>query len=97
MDDEILTLVQALKLLPIGDDKLRRMAKAKEIPCRKVGGRYLFIKSDVIAWIREGYTQTKVQSFTKETAPQTSASISKRYAELLGLHEKKMSKPSKRS
>lgn len=85
MDDEILTLVQALKLLPIGDDKLRRMAKAKEIPCRKVGGRYLFIKSDLIAWIRDGYADAHKGTLSCTTGPPrlVGAALTKAYEKAL--------------
>lgn len=52
---EILTVEQAAEFLHMHPTTVSTMAKRKEIPCAKPGKRYVFIKADLIEWIRSQY------------------------------------------
>ncbi|MFQ5545453.1 MAG: helix-turn-helix domain-containing protein [Acidiferrobacterales bacterium] len=54
-DDITLDLNEAAAFLKLSPEALRRKAKAGEMPGRKVGKRWCFIKSDLVAYVRSGY------------------------------------------
>lgn len=54
MDDELLDLTQAAKLLGISDKSLIRLLAQEEMPARKIVGKWRFSKSAILAWIASG-------------------------------------------
>ncbi len=52
MDDEILSKKEAAKFLKISVSNLSRLMKEKKIPYSKVNGRVLFLKEDLIKWVK---------------------------------------------
>ena len=54
MEDEILTIDEAAKLLKMGKRAIYGLAKAREIPGKKVLGKWRFSKSALIKWVRDG-------------------------------------------
>jgi excisionase family DNA binding protein len=61
-DDITLDLNEAAAFLKMSPEALRRKAKAGEIPGRKVGKRWCFIKSDLVAYVRSGYASPRQAS-----------------------------------
>jgi excisionase family DNA binding protein len=52
---ETLTLQKAAALLKLSPEALRRKAKAGDIPGAKIGKRWCFLKSDLVADLRSRY------------------------------------------
>lgn len=52
-----LTLEEAARFLKVTSDWLRKEAKAKRIPGRKVGRLWRFLEEDLMVWVRQGYAQ----------------------------------------
>ena len=52
MDDEILSKKEAAKFLKISVSNLSRLMKEKKIPYSKVNGRVLFLKEDLVKWVK---------------------------------------------
>lgn len=52
MNDEILGKKEAAKFLKISVSNLSRLMKEKKIPYSKVNGRVLFLKEDLIKWVK---------------------------------------------
>jgi len=51
--DEILTIKEASEFLKIGKTTLYKLARGGEIPARKVGREWRFVKDKLIEWIKE--------------------------------------------
>ena len=51
--DEILTIKEASQFLKIGKTTLYKLARNGEIPARKVGREWRFVKSELIKWLKE--------------------------------------------
>lgn len=49
---ETLTLIQASKLCQISTSRMYDLSRRKLIPSSRIGNRYIFIKDDLINWIR---------------------------------------------
>lgn len=47
-EQEVLTLAEAAKLLKLHRETLRRLATYGEVPARKVGGVWRFIRSELL-------------------------------------------------
>ena len=60
---------EAADLLHIHPDTLSGMARRNEIPCAKPGKCYIFLKEDLIKWVRSRYF--------KEPEPKSSANTLK--------------------
>lgn len=50
---QVLTTKQASEKLKIGENEICRLAACGELPCLRRGNRYLFLESDLEAWLRE--------------------------------------------
>lgn len=58
MDKEIYTAKELAKVLPIGEHKIREMAKKyPSFPKLRVGNRMLFFKDEVEEWLRKNSRQ----------------------------------------
>lgn len=51
--DEVLTIREASQFLRIGKTTLYKLARKEEIPARKVGREWRFVKSELIRWLKE--------------------------------------------
>jgi excisionase family DNA binding protein len=58
---ETMNLEEAAAFLKLHPTTLSEMARRKEVPCAKPGKRYVFIKEDLVGWIRSSYKQEPVQ------------------------------------
>lgn len=54
---ETMTIEEAAAFLKMHPDSLSAKAKCKEVPCAKPGKRYVFIKEDLVAWLRSQYDE----------------------------------------
>lgn len=54
MDDELLDLTQAAKLLDISEKSLLRLLAQEEVPARKLVGKWRFSKKTILTWIASG-------------------------------------------
>jgi excisionase family DNA binding protein len=54
---EILDLIEAAEFLKINAEVLRRKAKAQQIPSRKVGKEWRFVKEHLADWVSGRYPQ----------------------------------------
>ena len=52
MDDDVLTKKEAAKYLKISISTLDRLMKEKKIPYSKINGRVLFLKEDLLKWVK---------------------------------------------
>jgi excisionase family DNA binding protein len=59
LEAQTLRSAAAAKFLKVHPVLLRRMCRAGRIPAAKVAGRWLFIKADLEAWLRDGGEQTR--------------------------------------
>ena len=50
-----LDLVEAAEFLKINPEVLRRKAKSKQIPGKKVGKRWVFVKEHLADWVSDRY------------------------------------------
>lgn len=50
--DEILTIKEASQFLKIGKTTLYKLARNGEIPGRKVGREWRFVKDKIIEWVK---------------------------------------------
>ena len=58
MDREIYTAKELAKVIPIGEHKIREMAKKyPSFPQLRVGNRTLFFKEEVEEWLRKSSKQ----------------------------------------
>ncbi len=53
-DLDILTLSQTTEYLQLGQRTLYRLVKAKKIPTKKIGGKWLFSKQQLKEWVEKG-------------------------------------------
>lgn len=51
-DDEILNIEQASEFLKIKKSTLYQKKKSNEIPFHKIGGKVVFMKSELIAYVK---------------------------------------------
>ena len=51
--DEILTIKEASQFLKIGKTTLYKLARNDEIPARKVGREWRFVRSQLLEWMEE--------------------------------------------
>ena len=93
-EDEPLDLNQAAKFLKLNAEVVRKRVKRGEIPGSKATGRWLFIKEDLIEWIRSGYEKNKCSINAKKTVNtiQTSHCTESEYTAALGPRTKKTPK-----
>ena len=54
MEEEILTIEEAAEYLRMGKRSIYKLAKAGEIPCKKVLNKYRFLKEELRKWVLEG-------------------------------------------
>ncbi|WP_321275941.1 helix-turn-helix domain-containing protein [Thiomicrorhabdus indica] len=54
--DETLKTQEAAELLHIHPNSLTRKAKLGEVPARKVGRRWIFVKAHLINWLKGDYS-----------------------------------------
>jgi len=52
LDKEILTLKEVAAFLNVSPFTIRRMIKRDGIPAHKVGKKWVFIKEEVIEWLK---------------------------------------------
>ena len=52
MEDDILSKKEATRYLKISMATLDRLMKEKKIPYSKINGRVLFLKDDLIKWVK---------------------------------------------
>ncbi len=50
--EKVLTLAEAAKLLRVSASKVRALAEAHELPGRKIGDEWRFLKSVLLEWLR---------------------------------------------
>ena len=51
-DHEILTIEEAAEYLRMGKRSIYKLAKAGEIPSRKILNKYRFVKTELREWVR---------------------------------------------
>ena len=64
---DILTIEEAAAYLRIHTDTLRRMLKRREVPARKVAGKWLFSRRELWRWV-----ENKITSGNKIICPRCS-------------------------
>ncbi len=89
----ILNLEETANLLHMSSEGLRRMAKIGAIPAFKAGKRWIFIKEDIVEFVRANYSPKSVKKtnpnskgdvrclYTKEKIQKYGGSISRRQME----------------
>lgn len=53
IDDEILCLKDLYKILPFGEQKIRKLIAAQELPVVKIGRDYITTKRKLLEWIEQ--------------------------------------------
>ena len=53
MEDEVLTLDEAATLLKVSDTTVYQLTRSGELPARKVGREWRFLRSRLLAWLAE--------------------------------------------
>ena len=53
MEDEVLTLAEAASLLKVSDTTVYQLTRSGELPARKVGREWRFLRSRLLAWLAE--------------------------------------------
>ena len=56
-DNQILGLEDLYKMLPFGEQKIRKLIAAKELPVLKVGRDYITTKRKLMDWIEQNLGQ----------------------------------------
>ena len=56
-DDKILGLQDLYEILPFGEQKIRKLIEAKELPVVKVGRDYITTKRKLLEWIEQNVGQ----------------------------------------
>ena len=51
-ESRILSIEQAAEMLPLSKWTLYRLAKAREAPFHKRGGRWMAVEQDLLEWVR---------------------------------------------
>lgn len=70
-DKEILNMSQAARLLNVYSSTLEEACLNREIPCRKIGSTYIFLKESLIEWLKSNETVFEVKdSIDTEVAAQ---------------------------
>lgn len=54
MDDEVLTLEEAAQFLRVSEATVYQLARSGELPARKVGREWRFVRSRLRAWLLQG-------------------------------------------
>lgn len=49
---ETLTTNQVVEILKIGENQVRELAATGELPCMRIGKRFVYARADIEAWIR---------------------------------------------
>jgi len=62
----ILTIELAAVYLNISESKLRQMAQAREVPCKKLGEKYIFSKRLLDKWVEKMCLNSIVGDFDTE-------------------------------
>ncbi len=52
--EEVMTLEELAKFLKIGETTLYQLTRSGELPARKVGREWRYLKSEIIAWLKKG-------------------------------------------
>ena len=52
-NSEILTMEEVAKFLKIGKTTLYKLAREDKIPAQKIGREWRFLKSEIVAWMKE--------------------------------------------
>lgn len=103
MSEELLTIDEASDYLRVHPETCRRLASKGRIPCGKVGRAYVFVKSDLLEYIRAQYNEPTRRSSgsstgdtrwlkkgtTRKSTTPTSTQVDVEYASLLGLQSVK--------
>ena len=66
-------LQEAANFLKLNPEVVRKRAFKGDIPASKKTGRWLFVESDLIEWLRSGYGENKC--FTEEKTKITSQQV----------------------
>lgn len=53
MENDILTIEEAAEYLKIGKRSIYKLAKAGEIPCKKVLNKWRFVKEELKKWVAD--------------------------------------------
>ena len=63
MEEVVLTLEQVADFLQVSETTVYQLTRSGELPARKVGREWRYLKSDLVAWLRQGGTgmEGKVQ------------------------------------
>ena len=51
MDAELMTVDDVAELLAVSCETVKRHARSGQMPAAKVGGKWRFVRSQVIAWL----------------------------------------------
>ena len=51
MDADLMTVEDVAELLAVSCETVKRHARAGHMPAAKVGGKWRFVRSQVIAWV----------------------------------------------
>lgn len=60
MDDEPLGYDEAMEFLGLRAHTMKRLVRSGQIPCRKVGYTLLFLKSELVEWLRSQPLRSEV-------------------------------------
>ena len=58
---ETMTVEEAATFLKMHKHTLSELARVRQIPWAKPGKRYVFIKEDLVAWLRAQYTLQEIE------------------------------------
>lgn len=56
INDDVLTLYEASQLLKVSEKTLANEARAGNVPHRRIGKQYRFLRSELLAFVRTGQT-----------------------------------------
>jgi excisionase family DNA binding protein len=54
MDEVVLTLEQVAEFLQVSETTVYQLTRSGELPARKVGREWRYLKSDLVVWLRQG-------------------------------------------
>lgn len=59
---ETLNLTQASKVCQISKSRMYDLSRKGNIPCSRIGNRYIFIRTDLMNWLRTNSYSIKIQA-----------------------------------
>lgn len=63
--EDIMEIKETAEYLQCGEQSLRRKIKSKEIPCRYIGGKYIFSKMALTLWLAGADSEIIVNSLLR--------------------------------